>query len=407
MSQTPSSRRPVLRALMAGAALSTLSLSSLSLAARAARHRVAVHEEEIDPDRYRNNPQTQAFIGTLVAEHNFDRAALDALFAGTAYSATVARLILPPPTPARRSWTAYRGRFIEPVRISAGVQFWQQYGDTLRRAEAEFGVPADVVVGILGVETIYGRDMGNFRVMDALTTLAFDYPDTPNREERSTMFRNQLKDFLLWCRDTGTDAFSVLGSYAGAVGIPQFMPTSIREYALDYDRDGRIDLRNSAVDAIGSVAHFLQMHGWGAQSPGDVEHRGRHRQPGHRSRSGRWPAVSAHDAIQADARRAGPGPWHRCRPRTGDRCARGRSAHPRPADRIPRRPAQFLCADALQPQLLLRRRGIRTGPGGPPSHAGLKPGCAPVRRKQKAQPRLRFLFADACFAQAGNTPVDR
>ena len=147
------------------------------------------------------------------------------------------------------------------------MRFWQQYGDTLRRAENEFGVPADVIVGILGVETIYGRDMGNFRVIDALSTLAFDYPDTPNREDRSTMFRNQLKDFLLWCRDTGTDTFSVLGSYAGAVGIPQFMPTSIREYAIDYDRDGHIDLRNSAVDAIGSVARFLQMHGWEPNRP--------------------------------------------------------------------------------------------------------------------------------------------
>lgn len=124
-----------------------------------------------------------------------------------------------------------------------------------------------MIVGILGVETIYGRDMGNFRVMDALSTLAFDYPDTPNRADRSTMFRNQLKDYLIWCRDTGTDAFSVLGSYAGAVGIPQFMPTSIREYAVDYDKDGHIDLRNSAVDAIGSVAHFLQMHGWEPNRP--------------------------------------------------------------------------------------------------------------------------------------------
>lgn len=271
MSQSPSSRRPVLRALVAGAALSALSFPALSLAAKkvtkSPKRRVAVHEEEIDPDRYRNNPQTQAFIGMLVGQYNFDRASLDTLFAGTAYSATVARLILPPATPARRSWTAYRGRFIEPIRIGAGVRFWQQYGDTLRRAEKEFGVPADVIVGILGVETIYGRDMGNFRVMDALSTLAFDYPDTPNREDRSTMFRNQLKDFLLWCRDTGTDAFSVLGSYAGAVGIPQFMPTSIREYAVDYDKDGHIDLRNSAVDAIGSVAHFLQMHGWEPNRP--------------------------------------------------------------------------------------------------------------------------------------------
>ncbi len=123
-------------------------------------------------------------------------------------------------------------------------------------------MPASVIVGIIGVETIYGRDMGTFRVLDSLSTLAFDYPDTPNREARSTLFRNQLADYLLWCRDTRTDVYSVLGSFAGAIGIPQFMPTSLREYAIDYDNNGRIDLRNSPTDAIGSVARFLHLHGW-------------------------------------------------------------------------------------------------------------------------------------------------
>ena len=263
--QQRSLRRPLLGAALTAAALGLCGVSPGLVAA--GRRRVSVREEEIEPGRYQNHPQARAFIDEMVARNGLPRAELESYFSQAVYSATVSRLIMPPTTPGKKSWRAYRSRFIEPIRINAGVRFWQQNRETLRRAEAEFGVPASVIVGIIGVETIYGRDMGTFRVIDSLSTLAFDYPDTPNREDRSTMFRNQLKDFLLWCRDTGTDTFSVLGSYAGAVGIPQFMPTSIREYAIDYDRDGHIDLRNSAVDAIGSVARFLQMHGWEPNRP--------------------------------------------------------------------------------------------------------------------------------------------
>ncbi|RLK44464.1 lytic murein transglycosylase B [Cupriavidus plantarum] len=257
-------RRPPRRVLM-GAALSAAALGLCGISPTllaAGKRRVSVREEEIDPGRYQNHPQARAFIDEMVSRHGLARADLDNWFAQTAYSATVARLILPPTTPGKKSWRAYRSRFIEPIRINAGVRFWQQNRETLRRAEAEFGVPASVIVGIIGVETIYGRDMGSFRVMDSLSTLAFDYPDTPNREARTKLFRDQLADYLLWCRDTRTDVFSVTGSYAGAIGIPQFMPTSLREYAIDYDNDGHIDLRNSPVDAIGSVGRFLQLHGW-------------------------------------------------------------------------------------------------------------------------------------------------
>jgi len=253
-------RRPLLGAALSAAALSLCGVSPALLAA--GKRRVSVREEEIEPGRYRDNPRSRAFIDDMVARHGFPRATLEDWFGQTVYSSTVARLIMPPATPGRKSWRAYRSRFIEPIRINAGVRFWQQNRDTLRRAEAEFGVPASVIVGIIGVETIYGRDMGTFRVIDSLSTLAFDYPDTPNREARTTLFRNQLSDYLLWCRDTSTDVFSVLGSYAGAIGIPQFMPTSLREYAIDYDGDGHIDLRNSPTDAIGSVGRFLQLHGW-------------------------------------------------------------------------------------------------------------------------------------------------
>lgn len=253
-------RRPLLGAALSAAALGLCGLSPSLLAA--GNRRVSVREEEIEPGRYRDNPQTRAFIDEMVARHSFDRGALQDWFGQAVYSSTVVRLIMPPATTGRKSWRAYRSRFIEPIRINAGVRFWQDNRDTLRRAEAEFGVPASVIVGIIGVETIYGRDMGTFRVLDSLSTLAFDYPDTPNRAARSTLFRNQLADYLLWCRDTRTDVYSVLGSYAGAIGIPQFMPTSLREYAIDYDNNGRIDLRNSPTDAIGSVARFLQLHGW-------------------------------------------------------------------------------------------------------------------------------------------------
>jgi len=253
-------RRPLIGAALTAAALGLCGISPRLLAA--GKRRVSVREEEIEPGRYQNHPQTRAFIDDMVARNGFQRAELEAWFSQAVYSATVSRLVMPPSTPGRKSWRAYRSRFIEPIRINAGVRFWQQNRDTLRRAENEFGVPASVIVGIIGVETIYGRDMGDFRVIDSLSTLAFDYPDTPNREARTKLFRDQLADYLLWCRDTKTDVFSVRGSFAGAIGIPQFMPTSLREYAIDYDGDGHIDLRNSATDAIGSVGRFLQLHGW-------------------------------------------------------------------------------------------------------------------------------------------------
>jgi membrane-bound lytic murein transglycosylase B len=137
----------------------------------------------------------------------------------------------------------------------------------LARAEERYGVPAEIIVGIIGVETVYGRNTGNFRVLDALTTLAFDYPPTPTREARMAFFRGELENTLLFARETNIDPFSLYGSYAGAIGWPQFMPGSIRKFAVDFDGDGRVDLRNSPVDAIGSVANFLVEHGWKRGEP--------------------------------------------------------------------------------------------------------------------------------------------
>ncbi|AOJ02563.1 MULTISPECIES: lytic murein transglycosylase B [Burkholderia] len=224
-------------------------------------------EEEIVPQRYANNPKIDAFISDMVARHDFDANALHALFARVSYSATAAKLVMPAPSPTVKNWRVYQSRFLDAVRVNAGVKFWRANQGTLQRASAEFGVPPEVIVGIIGVETIYGRYMGNFRTLDALTTLAFDYPSTPNRDTRQATFRKNLEDFLVWTRDSQLDPTSVLGSYTGAVGIPQFLPSSIREYAIDYDGNGHIDLRASQADAIGSVANYLKQHGWETGRP--------------------------------------------------------------------------------------------------------------------------------------------
>ena len=219
-------------------------------------------EEEIVPQRYAANPNVDAFINDMVARYDFDPNALHALFNQAVYSKTAVKLVLPAPTPAVKNWRAYQARFLDAVRINAGVQFWRQNEATLQRASEQFGVPPEVIVGIIGVETMYGRYMGNFRVLDALTTLTFDYPDTPNRAERMALFRKNLEDFLVWTRSAGIDPATVQGSYTGAIGIPQFLPSSIVEYAVDFEGDNHIDLRTSTPDAIGSVANYLKQHGW-------------------------------------------------------------------------------------------------------------------------------------------------
>ena len=211
--------------------------------------------------------EVSSFIDTMVATHGFNRTELEAIFKKTRYIDSAIQLMKPAPPGKPKNWRAYRARFVEPIRIDAGVQFWNANAEALERAEARFGVPAEIIVGIIGVETIYGRNTGNFRVMDAITTLAFSYPDTPTRVARLAMFRSELENTLLLARESGIDPFSLTGSYAGAIGWPQFMPGSIRKFAIDFDGDARVDLRKSAVDAIGSVANFLVQHGWKVGEP--------------------------------------------------------------------------------------------------------------------------------------------
>lgn len=208
------------------------------------------------------------FIEEMVATHGFEREALQALFKEVRYIDRAVQLVKPAPPGKPKNWQAYSARFIEPIRIRAGVRFWNENAEALARAEAAYGVPAEIIVGIIGIETIYGRDTGKFRVLDSLTTLAFAYPETPNQAARKAFFRDELASTLVLARERGYDPFSLLGSFAGAVGMPQFMPSNILKYGVDFDSDGRVDLRGSATDAIGSVANFLVQHGW------NPEHRG-------------------------------------------------------------------------------------------------------------------------------------
>lgn len=175
----------------------------------------------------------------------------------------VEKLVLPPASPVAKDWNAYRSRFIEPVRIQAGRQFWLKHRSTLERAEREYGVPASIIVSIIGVETLYGQNTGNFRVLDALGTLAFHFPTAhPRAAERQAFFRSELEQFLLLTSRSGADPLAIRGSYAGALGLPQFMPSSWAKFAVDFDGDGRIDLFGNPADAIGSVAHYFKAFQW-------------------------------------------------------------------------------------------------------------------------------------------------
>jgi membrane-bound lytic murein transglycosylase B len=208
------------------------------------------------------------FEDEMISKHGFEREALKTLMAQVNYIDSAVQLVKPAPPGKPKNWQAYRDRFVEPVRIDAGVSFWNENAQALARAEATYGVPAEIIVGIIGVETVYGRNTGRFRVMDVLTTLAFAYPETPNRDARMGFFRSELENTLLLARKSNMDPLALVGSFAGAVGLPQFMPGSILAYGVDFDNDGQVDLRNSAVDAIGSVANFLVQHGWKADQAG-------------------------------------------------------------------------------------------------------------------------------------------
>lgn len=217
---------------------------------------------------YAGRTDAMAFADDLAARRGLDREWVRQAIGQARLLAQVPRLMLPPPVGTPKNWRVYRSRFIDPVRIRAGVRFWQEHREALERAEAEYGVPAEIIVGIIGVETIYGQQMGNFRVMDALATLAFDFPPAhPRAKERQEFFQRELEQFLSLTNRSNIDPFEPRGSYAGAMGLGQFMPSSWVRYAVDFDGDGRVDLFKSPVDAIGSVANYFKGHGWTTGMP--------------------------------------------------------------------------------------------------------------------------------------------
>ena len=203
---------------------------------------------------YAQRAEVLEFVEELVGE-GFRRGELLRLFAQVqTQSSALTAMTRPYATPPK--WFEYSPPFLTQARVDGGVAYWNANKGALARAEARYGVPPEIVVAIVGVETFYGRITGRYRVIDALTTLAFDYP------RRADFFREELKQFLLLTRDWKIAPLSAKGSFAGAMGMPQFMPTSFRRFAVDFDADGRIDLWSDNDDVIGSVAHFLERHGW-------------------------------------------------------------------------------------------------------------------------------------------------
>jgi membrane-bound lytic murein transglycosylase B len=215
---------------------------------------------DTDAARYADREDAMALADSIAERRNLDPAWVRQQIAKARFVPAVTRLIMPPPAGTAKNWAAYRARFVEPVRIRAGLDWWAAHADWLARAEERFGVPAEIVVSIVGIETLYGRHMGNFRVLDALTTLSLDFPT--GRRDRSGFFRDELEAFLAWTHREGQDPAQPRGSFAGAIGLPQFMPSSILKYGVDFNGNGHVDLQRSTADVVGSVAHYLAEFGW-------------------------------------------------------------------------------------------------------------------------------------------------
>lgn len=212
---------------------------------------------------FANNPNAQQFIDKMVNKHGFDRQQLQEILSQAKRLDSVLRLMdnqapttsVKPPSGPNGAWLRYRKKFITPDNVQNGVVFWNQYEDALNRAWQVYGVPPEIIVGIIGVETRWGRVMGKTRILDALATLSFNYP------RRAEYFSGELETFLLMARDEQDDPLNLKGSFAGAMGYGQFMPSSYKQYAVDFSGDGHINLWDP-VDAIGSVANYFKAHGW-------------------------------------------------------------------------------------------------------------------------------------------------
>ena len=219
---------------------------------------------------YAKRPDAMAWAERTAQEHQLDPKWVKAQLAQAKLIPSIPKLILPPAQVSQKNWAAYRARFIEPKRIQAGLQFWQRHQTLLNQAEQTYGVPPWLVVGVIGVETFYGQHTGNFRVLDALSTLSFDFPkEHPRATERQAFFSKELAQFLVMAYREKINPAKLKGSYAGAMGLPQFMPSSWANFAVDFDGDKHIDLFNNPADVIGSVANYFKAFQW---QPGMATH---------------------------------------------------------------------------------------------------------------------------------------
>ncbi len=196
----------------------------------------------------------QVFMNDMVQTHHFDKKQLTAILTEAVFQPKIIESMERPYE--KKTWDVYKELFLTTQRVQSGLMFWQANQKELEQAEKQFGVPANIIVAIIGVETLYGKNQGNYRVLDALTTLAFDYP------KRSEFFTKELKEYLLLCREQGVPATKYMGSYAGAMGKPQFMPSSYRFYAVNFAGGNKVDLMNEDRDVISSVANYFNKHGW-------------------------------------------------------------------------------------------------------------------------------------------------
>ncbi len=259
----------MIRSLLTTAVVLCLGAAVLSPAAAQSSKRTSTSERNSARGTpYAANDDAMRWADEMAQRQQLDREWVREAVGRAQFLPLISRLVQPPPVGTPKNWRVYRSRFIDPIRIRAGVKFWQENQALLERAEQEFGVPAEMIVGIIGVETIYGQQMGNFRVIDALATLAFNFPEIhPRAPERSEYFRGELEQFLVMQSRQRADPFKPLGSYAGASGMPQFMPSSQAKWAVDFDGDGRIDLARSTADVIGSVANYFKSYGWQSGMP--------------------------------------------------------------------------------------------------------------------------------------------
>ncbi|WP_296507792.1 lytic murein transglycosylase B [Rhodoferax sp.] len=260
--------KTIVTLILIAACASSIGATSKKHAKSKAKAKPAAAATEGTP--YGERADLMRLADDIAQRRNLDPAWVRATLAKARMLPSVVRAITPPAVGTPKNWALYRSRFVEPIRIRAGVKFWLANQETLARVEAQTGVPASIIVGIIGVETIYGQQLGNYRVMDALTTLALDFPDAhPRKVDRQAYFLTELESYLSLTHRTGTDPMALRGSYAGAMGWPQFMPSSWVKYGIDFDNDSRVDLFHSQADVIGSVANYFQAFKW---KPGMATH---------------------------------------------------------------------------------------------------------------------------------------